>query len=199
MGHRNCGSGIPGSNNYLTILDSSLLFTNHLNGQAPKCRYTINGNNHDQGYYLCNGICPEWSALVKTINQPQGLEKKHFTKMQETCRKDIKRALGVLQAWSAIVSQPAQAWSNQNLQLIMKACIILHNMIVEDELKEDLDWDYDGSATVSVHVEQSKNGQDIFSQFITNFHALRNVEKHNSIRNDLIKHLWALKGQSHIE
>ncbi|KNZ53968.1 hypothetical protein VP01_308g9 [Puccinia sorghi] len=34
-----------------------------------------------------------------------------------------------------------------------------------------------------------------FSQFITHFPVLRDVEKHKSIENDLIKHLWDFKGK----
>ena len=78
-----CGYGMPGSHNDINILDTSPLFKNLLNGKAPKCTYKINGKTYENGYYLCDGIYPDWSTLVKTISQPQGLERKHFAKMQE--------------------------------------------------------------------------------------------------------------------
>ena len=194
----NCGYGMPGSHNDINILDSSPLFKNLLNGKAPKCTYKINGKTYENEYYLCDFIYPDWSTLVKTISQPQGLERKHIAKMQEVYQKDVERAFGVLQARFAIVSQPARSWSHDNLKLIMKACIILHNMIVEDERSQDLEFNYDGSASVGVTLEHSRN-QASFSQFISHFHSLQNAEKHNMIRNDLIKHLWALKGRSRVE
>ncbi|XP_061993701.1 flowering time control protein FY-like [Rosa rugosa] len=57
--------------------------------------------------------------------------------MQEAYRKDVERAFGILQARWAIIRGPARGWSKENLQYIMMTCIILHNMIVEDEHDED--------------------------------------------------------------
>ena len=52
---------------------------------------------------------------------------------QEGAWKDVERAFGVLQARFNIVRRPAQSWSIRIIRQIMKACVILHNMIVEDE------------------------------------------------------------------
>ena len=56
------------------------------------------------GYYLANGIYPQWVAFVKTISKPRGNKRSHFATMQEAARKDVVRAFGVLQACWAIVS-----------------------------------------------------------------------------------------------
>jgi len=124
---------MPGSHNDINVLDTSPLFRNLLNSEAPKLDYTINGHRYHQGYFLADGIYPDWAVFVKTLSQPRGLNQKHFVKMQEGRRKDVERAFGVLQAQFAIVSRPAREWKHHNLANIMKACIILHNMIVEDE------------------------------------------------------------------
>ena len=39
----------------------------------------------------------------------------------------------MFQARFAIVRGPARFWHHEDLTFIMKACIILHNMIIEDE------------------------------------------------------------------
>ena len=57
-------------------------------------------------YYLANSIYPKWSTIVQTIHQPQGRKKKYFAIKQESCRKDVERAFGVLQLRFAIVARP---------------------------------------------------------------------------------------------
>ncbi|XP_008663118.1 uncharacterized protein [Zea mays] len=57
----------------------------------------------------------------------------HFATIQESARKDIERAFGVLQKRWGVVRGPAYGWSPEHIGDIMKTCIILHNMIVEDE------------------------------------------------------------------
>ena len=57
----------------------------------------------------------------------------HFAKSQESARKDVERAFDVPQARFSIVRGPTRLWKLEVLKDIMKTCIILHNMIVEDE------------------------------------------------------------------
>jgi hypothetical protein len=85
------------------------------------------------GYYLADGIYLQWATFVKTILSPQGNKRKHFVVAQESARKDVERAFGVLQAQFAIIRGHARSWKLEMLKDIMMACVILHNMIVEDE------------------------------------------------------------------
>ena len=68
----------------------------------------------------------------------------HFQKLQEASQKDIEQAFAVLQGKWLILATPAQFWSPNDMVSIIKACIILHNMIVEDrvrrETKEPKTW-----------------------------------------------------------
>ena len=43
----------------------------------------------------------------------------------------------MLQARFAIVQGPTRFWHHEDLSFIMKACIILHNMIIENERVDD--------------------------------------------------------------
>lgn len=43
-------------------------------------------------------------------------------------RKDVERAFGVLQAWFATAIRPVKFANEDNVVLVMKACIVLHNM-----------------------------------------------------------------------
>ena len=115
------------------MLERSNVFAEVAEGRAPRVEYTINGHDYTMGYYLADGIYPSWSTFVKTIPTPQGNKRKLFAAAQESARKDVERAFGVLQARFAIVRGPARFFKQETLKDIMTACIILHNMIVEDE------------------------------------------------------------------
>ncbi|XP_028081098.1 uncharacterized protein LOC114282590 [Camellia sinensis] len=100
--------GLLGSHNDINVLERSFVFTELAQGRAPAVNYTINGNEYTMGYYLADGIYPQWSTFVKTIPSPQGNNKKLFAAAQEATRKDVERAFGVLQARFAIVRRPAR-------------------------------------------------------------------------------------------
>ncbi len=95
--------------------------------------FSVNGNEYNNGYYLADGIYPEWASFMKTISLPQIEKHKLFAECQEGARKDVERAFGVLQARFNIVRRPAKKWKRKSVGKIMLACVILHNIIVEDE------------------------------------------------------------------
>jgi hypothetical protein len=71
---------------------------------------------------------------VKTIHEPT--EEKIEGLWSD--RKDVERAFGVLQSRWAIVRHPASTWSTKVMWEVMNACMIMHNMIVEDERDEGI-------------------------------------------------------------
>ena len=128
-----CFFGMPGSNNDINVLNAPNLFANLQEGCGPPVNYTIMGNHYNMGYYLADGIYPKWATIVQSISHPQELAPEFFANKHESYRKDVERALWVLQARFAIVRGPARFWHHKDLSFIMKAFIILHNMIIEDE------------------------------------------------------------------
>jgi hypothetical protein len=48
-------------------------------------------------------------------------------------RKDVEYAFGILKKRFNILAIPDQFYFQRTLDLIMRACIILHNMIIDDE------------------------------------------------------------------
>ncbi|KAL5184753.1 hypothetical protein HKD37_17G048410 [Glycine soja] len=79
-----------GSNNDINVLNQSPMFDDVLQGRAPPIQFTINGTSYNMGYYLANGIYPDWPTFVKTISMPQGPRRKLFAKCQEAARKDVE-------------------------------------------------------------------------------------------------------------
>nr|XP_011468598.1 PREDICTED: uncharacterized protein LOC101290794 [Fragaria vesca subsp. vesca] len=124
---------------------------------------------------------------------------KNFSKAQEGCRKDVERAFGVLQARFAIVRGPARFWDRETLQKIMKTCVIMHNMIIEDERAERIAHnDLETLARQYVEPEEeerdellvSHNHSIQFKDFIDNHLRIRNKETHSMLQSDLVEHLW---------
>ena len=135
--------GVPGSQNDITVLGRSPLFNNLTEGKSPQLDYYINSRQYNMRYYLADDIYPKWATLVQAIPNPRNDAEKLFTLHQEAYRKDVERAFGILQARWKIISEPARGWSRENLNSIMMSCIILHNMIVEDERDGYIDGESD--------------------------------------------------------
>ena len=55
--------GMRRSFNDLNVLDRSPLFSDLTQGKAPPVYYTINGHTCNMGYYLTDGIYPQWATL----------------------------------------------------------------------------------------------------------------------------------------
>jgi hypothetical protein len=51
--------GVAGSNNDINVLNQFTVFIKVLKGQAPRVQYMVNGNQHNIGYFLADGIYPE--------------------------------------------------------------------------------------------------------------------------------------------
>jgi hypothetical protein len=128
---------------------------------------------------------------------------------QESTRKDVERAFGVLQARFAIVSGPARMWKKETLHNIMTTCIILHNMTIEFDRKkkeqrngEETDYGTLGSEDVvsvsnlssTVLVSPPREIlPDTFAGFLSKYLEIRNKGKHLQLRNDLMENLWTIE------
>ncbi|XP_070041365.1 uncharacterized protein [Nicotiana tomentosiformis] len=124
----------PTSNDVARLCTSSShLFFDFAAGIAPPIHYIIQEKEYDMSYYLADNIYLKWSTLVQTIRDPCSPQKKYFVMKQESCRKDVEHAFRVLLARFAIVVGPSRIWRKKVLHDIITTCIILHNMIIEDE------------------------------------------------------------------
>jgi hypothetical protein len=188
--------GLPGSHNDINVLEMSFIFYELTQMRASQVNYSINGHDYTMGYYLADGIYPKWSTFMKTISAPQGAKNKHFATIQKSTIKDVEHAFGVLQARFAMVRQPARMFKLPELKEIMTACIILHNMIVEDERDEQdmLDFNYE-QLDENPPEPLSHDQTDDFREFIQNHIRIRDRETHSQLQSDLIEHLWQLHGQ----
>ena len=153
--------------------------------------FEVNGHTYPRFYLLTDGIYPQWSCFLQPIHLPQGEKKKHFTKMQEAVRKDVERAFGILQARWGIVKNPVHQWNLGTINDIMLACIIMHNMIIEDEQGLHLEGCFD-------HAPETGNmqAQLSYEELAHGTEQIESVSGHHALRNDLIDHLWRKRDDS---
>ncbi|CAL8169834.1 unnamed protein product [Prunus armeniaca] len=112
----------------------------------------------------------------------------------------------------AIVRGPARMWRKEQLHSIMMTCIILHNMIVEDEDEdEDLDAESDDEdncprtsrrarARLAYELEPTitydiNRDRQTISDYMVRHNRVRTSQVHHNLRNDLINHIWRCEGE----
>lgn len=159
--------GVAGSNNDINVLNQSPLFNN-------------------EGYYLGDGIYPEWATIVKSFSHPSDPKRKKFKEMQEATRKDVERAFGVLQSRWAIIRGAARFWQIKIMSDIIYTCIILHNMIIENEGISATSWS-DDNLDPPIPVSQGTVQQ--FQQYLQMNAEIRDRSVHHQLRADLVEHI----------
>jgi hypothetical protein len=181
--------GLPGSNNDLNVLDRSPLVRNLLASPAEGISFMVNNTQYPRYYLLADGIYPKWSIFVQTIHNPQGKKRQHFATVQEAVRKDVERAFGVLQARFAIISSPSRLWDMADIDDILMACVILHNMIIEDEAGKNLELILNSVPSVPLTRKITP------MEYLFGSQEIEDSPAHFSLRNDIIEHLWQVKGE----
>ncbi|KAG7598253.1 Harbinger transposase-derived protein [Arabidopsis suecica] len=175
--------------------ERSNVFDDILNGKAPEVNFFVNGREYNLAYYLTDGIYPKWATFIPSVRLPQGMKNSLFSRKQEAVRKDVERAFGVLQARFAVVKNPSPLWDKKKIANVMRACIILHNMIVEDER---------GTYSYRNIVSEFQHGENVdqtytvgaaslgsnISSTITRRTRIRDKQAHQQLKEDLVEHIW---------
>ncbi|KAJ0565625.1 putative harbinger transposase-derived protein [Helianthus annuus] len=79
--------GMAGANNDIAVLVSSNLFDDVIDGVAPDTSLYANDVEYKYGYYLTDGIYPEWATLVKTLSCPDDKKRLYFKKKTRVSKK----------------------------------------------------------------------------------------------------------------
>jgi hypothetical protein len=79
---------------------------------------------------------------VKGVPVPQQEKHQFFSMKQASVRKNVKCAFDLLKKMFNILAIPDRSYSQCILDLIMRACIILHNMIIDDERDDGYNNNY---------------------------------------------------------
>ncbi|XP_074301587.1 uncharacterized protein LOC141632988 [Silene latifolia] len=159
--------------NDINFLQRYPLFNEILEEYAPAVNYTVYGTEYKMGYYLTDA-------------------------QQESCRKDVERAFGVLQARFAFIKRPCLLWDRTMMGKVLMTCIIMHNMIVGDEretyhnyeniiaeFKED-----NPTSTSDDPYEYHRRRRPAQERFAEIYGEIRDRATNIALKNDLIEHIW---------
>ena len=193
--------GDAGSLNDLNVLDKSSIVGSLLAGQFPLQSpepYSINGCERDWLYFLVDGIYPEWSIFVNTFSKPSERKKKRFASKQETVRKDIECAFGILVARFHILQRPLRNWYLHDIVNILHCCVILHNMIVEaragdlgdvDDTQITNGFPLFGRPQITAAIA-ALDDVDLFVARMDAFDSMmQSATEHYKLKNDLVEHI----------
>nr|GEX49519.1 protein ALP1-like [Tanacetum cinerariifolium] len=127
--------GVSGEKNDINVIQRSPLFNDLKLGKAREIPFVANDVTYPWGYYLCDGIYLEWVPYVKSVTNLADDDHKRllYKAMHEAARKNVERTFGVLKKKLAILATLARAYIKEKLANIMYTCIILHNMIINDQ------------------------------------------------------------------
>nr|GEX21466.1 hypothetical protein [Tanacetum cinerariifolium] len=158
-----------GANNDLTVLSNSSLFDDLLDDIAPVAPFERNGLH----------LKKEKNAL--------------FKQKQESARKDVERAFGVLQGRWHIICQLARAWTVNKLRRVMYTCIILHNMILKDQKFALSEFDQQNYICPQANILWTWVERCEFQRKKSK--ELRDKQTHAKLQRNVIEHLW----QQHLQ
>ena len=160
--------GYSGALNDLNILNLSPLMGRMTDGsfsslekEAGVVPFTIEGEEFDKLYVLVDGIYPKYSRFVRGFTEPITAEETRFTGWQESARKDIERAFGVLQCKFKAIANPIHLIELESISMMVSCCLVLHNMAVSDRVMGDVSKRYSPSTKEGVRLQQEEIVEEV--------------------------------------
>lgn len=118
---------------------------------------------------------------MQSLQDPK--DQNNFSVSQEYVRKDVERCFGVLQSRWSMIAHPCRLWSTSDMADVIYACIIMHNMIIEDEAYENL---------LTLHAPSSFHSRlrgFTFHDLQVSTSNLQDLETYCVLRDDLVQYL----------
>ncbi|KAL7603965.1 hypothetical protein Lser_V15G19236 [Lactuca serriola] len=162
-------------------------------GKSHDVPFQENGVAYKRGYYLTDGIYPPLSVFVKLFTCPNDRKRKKFKEAQESAMKDVERTFGVLKRRWQILTVGARSYEVKWLQHVMYACIILHNMILENVGRAICRYNEN---EVLPNVEGVAVGTQ---EYRVNRREVHNHDIHHTLRADLVEHIYRTHIQPPLE
>ena len=77
----------------------------------------------------------------------------------------------------------------------MQACVLLHNMIIEDEREDEDDFNYNQKGTVTKVLDPKDyehRDPQLLEEFLKMDQEIEDKSTHKHVQNDLVEHLWVI-------
>lgn len=198
--HLNFGS--PGAKNDIQIFHQSNLFNRMRTGAWPPVLGTMKVEELyvDWSYFLCDGVYPKLRFVISTFGSPKDEREKFFAQQQEGVRKAVERVFGVLFKKYQILYRPSRLWNVVDMDNVVKACVIMHNMCCEERRST-----FTGSRVMRVRLDETEFPEpDEFVTFISpppedsaqslfwsnHLVGVEEQEQHFALKKALKDHLW---------
>ncbi|XP_042412865.1 uncharacterized protein LOC122001932 [Zingiber officinale] len=104
--------------------------------------------------------------------------------------------------WSTLVQiiqdprGPSRFWQKNIFHDIMTSCIIMHNMIIENERDMNTSIVDQDKVSSAADVDTTVDDNTRFQKFLARYEGIKNKNVHFALRNTLIEHLWEQFGNS---
>jgi hypothetical protein len=108
---------------------------------------------------------------------------------QASVGKDVECAFGLLKKRFNMLAIPGRSYSQRILNLIMRACIILHNIIIDDERVDDYDDNYHTVTFIIASPVTYKAPTSLTTILQREAHLTSGLTFSN-LQSDLIEHVW---------
>ncbi len=158
-------SGLAGTMNDITILRQSPLLHLFQRGAFPRLNFLVNKENFTTPYFYGDGAYPPWPMFLTAPRVPVSEGEKAFTKKQESARKDIERAFGVLKKRFRVLKVGLNCRNLQVCANIIRTCFILHNLIIDDRVEKGLALDEEEQVEESESEEEKEEAvAEVFTE-----------------------------------
>ncbi|XP_071727115.1 uncharacterized protein [Rutidosis leptorrhynchoides] len=176
--------------NDINVLNHSPLFDSLKKDKAAPSPFEVNKHVYPFGYYLVDGIYPDWTTLIKGYSTSIDDPRVKFTRFQASAQKDVERTFGVLQGRFAILKTLAQVMSANKMRMIMYSCIVMHNMIQEVNGFALSTWEQEWLD--KPENRPRRNIRRIVKDRRSRDKEIRDLNVHDQLREDLTAHIWNL-------
>ncbi|XP_023732694.1 protein ALP1-like [Lactuca sativa] len=177
----------PGSLNDINVLNRSPIFNNIYDGSVLDSSFQLRGTPYKYVYHLVDEIYPEYAVFVKSFTCPKDARQKKFKKAQERATNDVESAFGALKKRWFILKKPVIFFSEEKMHEVMYACVILYNMIIENEGRAICEYDEEKTIPATQGIEIRGD------EYIEKRAEVRCNETFHNLRMNLVEHIYRMQ------